>query len=415
MVACNYKRFAAFLRHYTPIRARWSRPRPRFVAALSRLPPLAAAAVLAAALSPAPAAADVVRPALVEISVDTRGVYRVEIRASIEALLTGINAQYQNTQDSPMAEAYDALRVMQAATLAREWARFKDAFAGRIELRFDGERAALTVAETKIPPPGYTKVPRISVITLRGTAPRSAETLDWYYPAAFGDHAVRVRQVDEARQQWHWSPWQWIRNDSRSAPFSLTEVFTQRPWHKTVWVYLIAGFYHIVPLGLDHILFVLGVFLFSAKWRPLLWQVTMFTVAHTITLGLAMAGYIRLPANIVEPLIALSIAYIGIENIRRKRLSNSRLLLVFAFGLLHGMGFAEALRQFGMPREAFFTALVSFNIGVELGQLAVIAVAFAVVGVWGRGRPWYRPCVVLPGSAAIALAGLYWTYARIEF
>ena len=141
----------------------------------------------------------------------------------------------------------------------------------------------------------------------------------------------------------------------------------------------------------------------------------MFTMAHTITLGLAMAGTIRLPANIVEPLIALSIAYIGIENIRAKRLRGSRLVLVFAFGLLHGLGFAEALRQFGMPAEAFLTALVSFNIGVELGQLAVIAVAFAAVGVWGRGRPWYRAWVVLPGSAAIALAGLYWTYTRIEF
>jgi hypothetical protein len=139
----------------------------------------------------------------------------------------------------------------------------------------------------------------------------------------------------------------------------------------------------------------------------------MFTVAHTLTLGLSMAGVISLPANIVEPLIALSIAYIGMENITAHSLHKSRLVIVFCFGLLHGMGFASVLSDFGMPANAFLTALISFNVGVELGQLAVILLAFFTVGLWLRNKSWYRKAIVIPFSLAIAITGLYWTWDRI--
>lgn len=359
--------------------------------------------------------ADVVRPALVEISINANGTYRIEIRASIEALLTGINAGYKNTQDSPMAQAYDVLRELPAAALDKKWQPFRQHFTGQIELRFDGHRVPLVVTDTKIPEPGYTGVPRISVITLQDEVDRSVQTVDWYYPVGFGDNAVRVRQVDEIEEKWHWSEWQWLRKDQRSEPFSLTEVFTRRPLTDTIRSYLVSGFEHILPGGLDHILFILGIFLLCTQIKPLLWQVTMFTVAHTVTLGLTMAGYIQLPARIVEPLIALSIAWIGVENIRHRSLHTGRLLLVFAFGLLHGMGFADALQEFGMPDDAFLTALISFNVGVELGQLAIIAAAFLAVGVCCRHRQWYRAVVIIPGSAAIAATGLYWTFERIQF
>ncbi|MCW8964598.1 MAG: hypothetical protein OQL16_12440, partial [Gammaproteobacteria bacterium] len=182
-----------------------------------------------ALLLPLPAQADVVRPALVEISINTNGTYRVEVRASIEALLTGINARYKNTQEAPNAEAYDALRVLRANELGEAFIPFQSKFSDIIELRFDGERVPLKISSTKIPEPGYTKVPRISLIVLEGQVDRAAEVADWYYPASFGDNAVRVRQVDEVNEKWHWSEWQWLRNDERSEPFSLTEVFTQRP------------------------------------------------------------------------------------------------------------------------------------------------------------------------------------------
>ena len=357
--------------------------------------------------------ADVVKPALIEISINTNGTYRVEVRASVEALLTGINARYKNTRDSPNAQAYDELRVLRADELAAAFKPFETEFTRQVELGFDGNNAPLTVTRVEIPEPGYTKVPRISVIYLEGSIERSIESVTWYYPERFGDNAVRVRQVDETHEKWHWSEWQWLRKDEHSKPFSLTEVFTRSPPERIIASYVILGFEHILPGGLDHILFILGIFLFSVRVRPVLWQVTMFTVAHTITLGLTMYGAISLPSSIVEPLIALSIAYIGIENIFAHSLHKSRLVLVFCFGLLHGMGFASVLSDFGMPENAFITALVSFNVGVELGQIAVITLAFLGIGFWFRNKPWYRQAIVIPGSLAIAFTGLYWTYDRI--
>jgi len=360
-----------------------------------------------------PAWADVVKPALVEISIQTDGTYHIEVRASLEALLTGINARYRNTRDAPNAAAYDELRVLPAAELAVAFKPFEQDFTQLAELNFDGEPVPLSISHIDIPEPGYPKVPRISVIILEGNIDRSVKTVSWYYPARFGDNAVRVRQVDEANEKWHWSDWQWLRKDEHSTPFSLTEVFTRQPATQVISTYMALGFAHILPRGLDHILFILGIFLLSTHMRPLLWQVTMFTVAHTITLGLSMRGVISLPANIVEPLIALSIAYIGIENMFAQSLHKSRLVIVFLFGLLHGMGFASILADFGMPANAFMTALISFNVGVEFGQLAVIVLAFLAVGIWFGNKPWYRSAIVFPCSLAIAVTGLYWTWDRI--
>jgi hydrogenase/urease accessory protein HupE len=370
--------------------------------------------LLCLALAPA-AVSDIVKPALVEISINTNGTYRIEVRASIEALLTGINARYRNTREAPTAEEYDQLRVLQADELMAAFAPFRETFTDEISLDFDGRRVPLAITGVEIPEPGYIKVPRTSIITLEGRIDRSVEQVTWYYPARFGDNAVRVRQVDETNEKWHWSDWQWLRSDEPSEPFSLAEVFTRQSITSVISTYLVAGFEHILPMGADHILFILGIFLLSTRMRPLLWQVTMFTVAHTITLGLTTARLIDLPDRIVEPLIALSIAYIGFENVFASSLHASRLFIVFGFGLLHGMGFASVLADFGMPEDAFLTALISFNVGVEIGQLAIIALAFLAVGLWFSRRPWYRRVIIIPGSLAIAMIGLYWTWDRVVF
>jgi hypothetical protein len=175
--------------------------------------------------------------------------------------------------------------------------------------------------------------------------------------------------------------------------------------------YVVLGFTHILPKGLDHICFVLGLFLLSTKWKPLLLQVSAFTVAHTLTLAASVYGVVRLSPVVVEPLIALSIAYVAIENLVTAELKPWRAALVFAFGLLHGLGFAGVLSDLGLPRERFVSALLSFNGGVELGQLAVLAGAFLLVGGFRR-RSWYRRAIVVPGSLAIAAVGLWWFVER---
>ncbi len=187
-------------------------------------------------------------------------------------------------------------------------------------------------------------------------------------------------------------------------------------WDKLVALgrYIVVGFHHIIPEGLDHILFVLGLFLFSARLGPLLWQVSAFTVAHSITLGLALYGVVRLPSSITEPLIAMSIVFVAVENIFTKEIKPWRYAVVFCFGLIHGLGFASAFADVGLPRQDFLLGLVGFNLGVECGQLAVIAGAFLLVG-WFRHRPWYRKVIVIPASSVIALVALFWTFQRIPW
>jgi len=163
---------------------------------------------------------------------------------------------------------------------------------------------------------------------------------------------------------------------------------------------------------LDHILFVLGLFFLSTRLAPLLWQVTAFTAAHTVTLALGMLGYVTVPASIVEPLIAASIVYAGVENVLSRGLSPWRPAVVFVFGLLHGLGFASVLGDIGLNPSQFVTGLIGFNVGVELGQLTVLALAFLAVGLWFRNKPWYRARISNPASIAIALVGAFWVVER---
>jgi HupE / UreJ protein len=178
-------------------------------------------------------------------------------------------------------------------------------------------------------------------------------------------------------------------------------------------VYLKLGYTHILPLGLDHILFVLSLFLLSPKLKPLLWQATAFTVAHSVTLGLAMYQIIRPPTGVVEPLIAISILYVSLENIFSPRLKTSRIGVVFLFGLIHGMGFAGALGQLGLPPHAYLLSLVMFNAGVELGQVTVILVAWFLLAKWFGDKPWYRSRIIIPASVMIGMLAGFWTIQRI--
>lgn len=362
-----------------------------------------------------PVSADVVRPALIEISVFTQGKVSIELRVSVEALMTGINGKYTNTKQSPNAQEYDVYRAMQKDVLLQAFEPFRQTLLDGVDLQLDGESVPLIIESVKIPEPGYTKVPRISVVTLTGKVERDRKQLTWYYPQSFGDHATRVRQVDEANEKWHWSDHQWLKDDVYTQPYSLGEIFTRQSFFSVLRTYVVAGFQHILPLGLDHILFVLGIFLLSTSLKPLLWQVTMFTLAHSITLSLSMLEIFSLPSRVVEPLIALSIAYVAIENLFSPKLHRSRLWIVFGFGLLHGLGFASILSEFGMPADDFAMALISFNIGIEFGQLAIITLAFFGLSIWFKNQQTYRHIVVIPLSVLISLTGLYWFWERLEW
>lgn len=287
-----------------------------------------------------------------------------------------------------------------SAMLARKLKRASTAIEDAAEIRFGAQRMQPIVTTPPV---------RNGVATIRysGHVPRSAGPFTWRWRAAYAAYAVTIETP-------HAAPLRvWVEGDARTAPFPLHRSLLPPSRFDVVRQYLVLGFTHIVPLGLDHILFVLGMFLLSSRIRPVLTQVTAFTVAHSITLALSILGLVSVSGRIVEPLIALSIAYVAIENLTTTKLKPWRIAIVFSFGLLHGLGFAGVLRELGIPRADLAPALIAFNVGVELGQLAVIATAWVLVVSWAQTKPWYRRRLLVPASLAIAAMGVVWTFERL--
>ncbi|MFN0315078.1 MAG: HupE/UreJ family protein [Burkholderiales bacterium] len=188
---------------------------------------------------------------------------------------------------------------------------------------------------------------------------------------------------------------------------------------EVLWRYFLAGVEHIA-IGYDHIAFLIAVILWGRKFWPLAAVVTAFTVAHSITLSLAVLGVVQPPSQLVETMIALSIVYVAAENFFVRDIGR-RWIVTFLFGLIHGFGFASVLREYGIPQERIGWALASFNVGVEAGQLVIVALAFAAIFL--TGRVWkdaaldsvHRKRFVWSVSAIILALGIYWAVDRIFF
>lgn len=284
---------------------------------------------------------------------------------------------------------------------------FDESFRRRVMLAFDRAEVRPAITYSVSPAMDVSSAPA-ATIRLTGAIPPHARHVTWRFAWTFASYALTIRSADSENPAT-----QWLEGGQTSAPFALDSIAPEAHRLRTAWRYLALGFTHILPNGLDHMLFVLGIFLLSTRPRTVLWQVSAFTAAHSITLGLSMYGLVNVAPRIVEPLIAISIAYVAIENILSSELKSWRIALVFAFGLLHGMGFAGALKELGLPRSEFVTALLTFNVGVEAGQLAVIGAAFLLVGWHCSNRAWYRGRVVVPASALIACTAVYWTVQRL--
>ncbi len=407
--------------------------------------------------------AHTISPAIVTLKFMPPASVRLNIEFNAEALIAGIDLTLGDTNDAPQVAEYKRLRRLPASQLIKKFNAFADEYSQGLSLNISGQPVRWVFDSISTEDVGDIRRARKSVAVYHAQIPSGAANAVWLYAEKYGDAVVAFTQPGQTEKKVYW-----LARGQPSPAYPLAQVVTQRAWAAVVRDYLRLGFIHILPRGLDHILFVLGLFLLSRKLRLLLWQVTAFTLAHSITLALSVYGVISLSPVVVEPLIALSIAFVGIENVilataagSRKstpapgapgksermlitnkvttRFSDSpctpmanasfsrptvaarimtptlkpwRVLVVFLFGLLHGLGFAGVLTQLGLPRSEFVTALVSFNIGVELGQLAVITLAFAAVFWLRRCDPLYRRVVVIPGSLMIAVMGLYWFWER---
>lgn len=363
---------------------------------------IGASALIAALM---PLQAHEVRPAVADVEVSAETV-TIHIELTVEALVSGVDlGSVQDTNESPLSGYYDQLRAQTPdqleSALRADWARLSQGFT----VQSGGERLPVGIQSIRIPPVGDVELPRESQLVLQADLPEGDAPVQVGWLAAYGP--LVVRQVGEGELYSGY-----LAGGALSDPLprqGVAQIGALAEFAR----YVVLGFEHILPKGLDHILFVLGLFFLSLKLRPLLIQVTAFTLAHTVTLALAAMKIVTVPAQIVEPLIAASIVYVAVENILWPRMGWHRIAIVFGFGLLHGLGFASVLGEIGLNPARFVADLVGFNIGVELGQLTVIALAFCAVGYWFGQRDWYRARVAVPASVVIALVGAWWFFERV--
>lgn len=348
------------------------------------------------------------RPAIADLQIG-EDVVSIDIQLNMEALVAGIDlGGISNTDDAAEAPDYDALRSLSPDALEEAFKEFWPQMQAGITINVGTASLDAELDGVVVPEVGDFELPRDSNITLKATLPPGSGNITVGWDNRFGP--LIVRQISESEDAYTG----YLTDGQMSEPIPRTGTATQSQL-SVFLTYIKIGFEHILPKGLDHILFVLGLFLLSLKIRPLLLQITAFTLAHTVTLALGILGIVSVPASIVEPLIAASIVYVAIENLFTKDISRWRPLIVFGFGLLHGLGFASVLGEIGLAPNQFVVGLIGFNIGVEIGQLTVVALAFVAVGIWFGRKSWYRTWITNPASIVIALIGLYWFVERVWF
>ena len=176
--------------------------------------------------------------------------------------------------------------------------------------------------------------------------------------------------------------------------------------------FLIKGFEHVFPLGYDHILFMIALFLYNSRIKTAILQCSIFTIAHSLTLGLTVIQLIIPNTQLIEIGIAISIFIAGLENILGGFTFSIRLLIIFLFGLLHGIGFAGALADIGMQKQDIITVLAGFNIGVELAQASLIVILYFILSKPFLDAPWYNSYIKKSLSLIIASCGLFWAITR---
>lgn len=326
--------------------------------------------------------------------------YRVEVITDAAALLEKAEA---------VADVEPSEVGADAAALERHLLALSNVLDSRIHLTFDAADVRPALALTVVPAADAVTWP-LAHLVLTGPVPTGASHFTWRFGWTFTSYSLSTH-MPLAREASTTS----LEGDQLSAPIPLTTTEAPANWRHVVLRYVALGFTRMLPLGPEHILFVVGLFLLNSRPRALLAQVSAFTVAHSITLGLATYGLIAVPAHIIEPAIALSIAYVAIENVLRSDPKKWRVGLVFAFGLLHGLGFASTLQELGLPRTDVLTPLISFDLGVVAAELTVIVGVFLLVGWQCAERVWYRAHVAIPASAAIACTAMFWAVERIPW
>lgn len=356
-----------------------------------------------------PAVSHELQPAIINFTISEKTLNGT-LELSLEPMISGMDlSALENTDDAPEAAQYDALRALSPQELQARFDEVWPNIKSKFQLNAGAMPLDIIIDEIIVPEVGDIELSRTSTLKMSAALPDDDTNITFGWNADLGE--IIVRQIDNDGEVGYAKL---LASGGTSDPMPRRGV-VNLDWLDNFLNYIVIGFEHIIPKGLDHILFVLGLFFFSLKMKPLILQVTAFTLAHTVTLAMATLGLVSVPASVVEPLIALSIAFVALENVKGGKIGIRRTAIIFAFGLLHGLGFAYVLGDVGLQPSQFVSSLIAFNIGVEIGQLSIIAIAYVLLGLTFGRKPWYRSYIAIPASVLIAAVGMYWTIERLFF
>ena len=352
-----------------------------------------------------------IKPSILDFNYD--GNYlNIEIRLNAELILSKIDAsKISNTNSSSLSEIYDELRRLDIKDLENIFLKSWNEISSNIDIKINNTPKQIDLIKIDIEDIDNFEISRDTIIYLSVLLDENAEYLTFNWIKNYGPIILRENNSSKSEDE---LVTEYLTPGSESNQIYLKKTNLISNF-KNLSNFFVLGIQHIIPKGLDHILFIFGLFLFSLSIKKLITQITIFTIAHSITLIFVSLSLININPQIVEPIIALSIVYVGIENIFKNYIKEYfRYIVILFFGLLHGLGFALVLSDIGYRSSTLFLNLISFNIGIEVAQISIILFLYIFIGIKFSTNKYYRRVFQIPSSILIALIGLYWFFERIN-
>ena len=351
-----------------------------------------------------------IKPSIADFTYD-ENYLNVEVRLNAELILSNIDASnISNTNSSPLTEIYDRYRLLDKKDLENSILESWKDISSNIEIKINNKLKTIDLIKIETQDVKNFEISRDTLIYFRVLLNKKSEHFTFQWIKNYGPIILRenndLKLEDDLVTEY-------LQSGTESDPIFFKEN-NIRSMFTSFTKFFVLGIQHIIPKGLDHILFIFGLFLFSSSLNKLIKQITIFTIAHSITLIFVSLSLIKINPQIVEPIIALSIVYVGLENIFKNYIKEyMRYVVILFFGLLHGLGFALVLSDIGYRSSKLFLNLISFNIGIEVAQISIILFLYLLIAIKFAKNKYYRITFQIPSSILIASIGLYWFIERI--
>ena len=353
-----------------------------------------------------------IKPSIADFTYD-ENFLNIKIRLNAELILSNIDAsKISNTNSSSLSDIYDKLRVLNTIELENLFKSSWQEISTNIDIKINNETKKINLINIEVEDIKNFEISRDTHIYLQVLLNNNSEYFTFSWIKKYGPIILRENSNHKLEDELFT---EYLQSGIESNQFSFNEKNFKNRLNSFI-KFFVLGVQHIIPKGLDHILFIFGLFLFSSSLKKLITQITIFTIAHSITLIFVSLSLMKINPQIVEPIIALSIVYVGIENIFKNYVKEYlRYVVILFFGLLHGLGFALVLSDIGYRSTDLFINLISFNIGIEVAQISIVLVLFLLVALNFAKNKNYRMFFQVPSSILISSIGLYWFFERINF